>query len=208
VKARDLLSEHALQVAPLLLNSVLVSDVGGVRVALRITEVEAYGGVGEDPGSHAFRRQTPRNASMFLGPGRLYCYFTYGMHWCANVVTRPAGQAGAVLLRAGEIVRGLDMARARRGSAVRDRELARGPARLAVALGLNGDADGLDLLGRSSPVRLKLPDPVDSATVAVTTRTGVSGAGAMAQWRFYIRDEASVSPHRPVRVPPGAPAAP
>ncbi len=161
---------------------------------MMLTEVEAYGGVSEDPGSHAFRGMTPRNATMFAGPGHLYVYFTYGMHWCINVVTGEPDTAGAVLLRAGEVVEGRDIARARRLSARSDRDLGRGPARLATALGLTGDQDGLDLLDPGSPVRLELArSPL--AVHVVGPRTGVSGAGATTPWRFAA-DHPAVSPYR------------
>ena len=125
----------------MLLGGRITSDVGGARVVVRITEVEAYGGVGEDPGSHAFRRRTPRNATMFGRAGLAYVYFTYGMHWCLCVVTGPPDEASAVLVRAGEVIEGVDAARARRPGAC-DRDLARGPARLTVALGVTGEEDG------------------------------------------------------------------
>jgi DNA-3-methyladenine glycosylase len=118
------------------------------------------------------------------------------MHWCLNVVTQPEGTAGAVLLRAGEVVEGIEVVRTRRGKAVRDRDLARGPARLTVALGVTGDLDGVDLLSRRSPLRLTLPDgPVSGH--AVSARTGVGGDGAGTPWRFFLVDEPSVSPYRP-----------
>lgn len=186
---------HAVEVAPLLLGATITSRIDGQQVSIRLTEVEAYGGQGEDPGSHAFRRETPRNATMFGPPGRAYVYFTYGMHWCLNVVTRPVGTAGAVLLRAGEVVEGVETARARRGSAVRDRDLARGPARLTVALGVTGALDGVDLLDPRSPLHLRLSGgvPVD---IRVGPRTGVGGEGAATPWRFHLPDEPTVSPYR------------
>ena len=190
------LTAHAMDVAPLLLGSLLTSRVGGVPVTVRITEVEAYGGVGEDPGSHAFRRETPRNATMFGPPGRAYVYFTYGMHWCLNVVTGPTGSAGAVLLRAGEVVSGVDVARERRVSARSDRDLARGPARLTSALGVTGECDGLNLFGTRSLLRLVLAEPVEVENVRVTARTGVGGEGAATPWRFFLLGEPSVSPYR------------
>ncbi len=196
--ARTLLLGHPAVVAPALLGSRLTTCVDGAVVTIRITEVEAYGGVGEDPGSHAFRRQTARNATMFGPAGHLYVYFTYGMHWCANVVTGEEGTAGAVLVRAGEVVAGIDFARVRRpGSSIRD--LARGPARLARALGLTGEQDGIDLLRRDSAVILELGTPVDVGRIATSARTGVAGAGAPTPWRFYLRDEPSVSPFRPAK---------
>ena len=188
-----LLAGHAVEVAPRLLGAVL--RVRGVSV--RLTEVEAYGGAGEDPGSHAFRGPGRRNATMFGPAGRLYVYFTYGMHWCANVVCGPEGAASAVLLRAGEIVEGVEAARERRVSARRDAELARGPARLTVALGITGADDGADLAGPE--IRL---DPVPGAPQSWSAgpRTGVSGPGGDAlafPWRFWLPGEPSVSPYRP-----------
>ena len=193
---RGLLEGHAAAVAPRLLGAVLTSTVGGLTVAARLTEVEAYGGQGEDPGSHAYRRLTPRNATMFGPPGRAYVYFTYGMHWCLNVVTRSEGTAGAVLLRAGEVIDGIDIARDRRGREVRDRDLARGPARLTVALGVTGDLDGIDLFAPRSPLRLRMPRAFATDYV-VTPRTGVGGAGSGTPWRFHLVDEPTVSPYRP-----------
>ena len=192
--SRRLLSGPAPQVAPRLLGAMLISDIGGERVAVRLTEVEAYAGEGEDPGSHAFRGRTPRNATMFAEPGLAYIYFTYGMHWCTNVVTGPEGRASAILLRAGEVVEGVEVARQRRPSARIDRDLARGPARLSVALGLTGDHDGSDLLAPDSLVCLRVPRRPLSVH-AVTPRTGVSGAGATTPWRFAA-DDPTVSPYR------------
>ena len=191
---RALLSGHASQVAPLLLGSVIQAD----GVVVRLTEVEAYGGVGEDAGSHAFRRRTPRNATMFGSPGHLYQYFTYGMHWMLNCVTCPEGTAGAVLLRAGEVIEGIGIARANRPNARSDRDLARGPALLARALGLHRPGlDGVDLLAPDSPVRLLLRTAHDAPPMTVSTRTGVAGPGAPTPWRFHITGDPTVSPHRP-----------
>lgn len=133
--------------APDLLNKLLIQrDPDAGVVAVRIVEVEAYRG-SHDPGSHAYRGRTARNATMFGPPGRLYVYFTYGMHWCANVVAAaPPGDAAAVLLRAGEPVEGLDVIRERRPRARRDTDLCSGPARLAQALALDRGHDGASLL--------------------------------------------------------------
>ena len=192
---RRTLAGAAPEVAPRLLGASLVSHIDGHVVAVRITEVEAYGGVGEDPGSHAYRGMTPRNATMFGPPGHAYIYFTYGMHWCVNVVTGPEGSASAVLLRAGEIVEGIEVARARRPSARSDRDLGRGPARLTTALGVTGEHDGVDLLGDASPLRLLLPSRPDPVVV-VGPRTGVAGPGALTPWRFAT-DHPTVSHYRP-----------
>jgi DNA-3-methyladenine glycosylase len=199
--ARAALTGPAAEVAPRLLGAVLVSDLGA-HVALRITEVEAYAGVGQDPGSHAHRRRTPRNAAMFGPPGHAYVYFTYGMHWCLNIVAHPDGEAGAVLVRAGEVVAGLDTTRTRRPAARSDRDLARGPARLAAALGVTGEQDGVDLLDTAGPLRLEMPGTAGVAPIASGPRTGVAGDGAPTPWRFWLEGEPTVSPHRPAR-PPG-----
>ncbi len=167
---------------------------GGVTV--RLTEVEAYAGVGEDEASHAHRGESLRNRVMFGPPGRLYVYFTYGMHWCLNVVCGPEGTASAVLLRAGEVVDGREVARRRRLTARADRELARGPARLARVLGLDGTANGADLLDPASPVRLLPPvGPVDSARVRSGPRVGIT-RDADRPWRFWIDGDPTVSPYR------------
>ncbi len=193
---RELLAEHAAAVAPLLLGALVTSRIDGRTVTVRVTEVEAYGGVGEDPGSHAFRRQGRKNATMFGPAGHAYVYFTYGMHWCLNVVTGEAGEAGAVLLRAGEVVTGVEVARERRETALRDRDLARGPARLTKALGVTGALDGVDLLSRRGPLRLSLAG-APATGFATGPRTGVGGDGAATPWRFYLPGEQSVSPYRP-----------
>lgn len=191
VMAADL-SGPAVEVAPALLGARLVAG----RVTVRLTEVEAYAGE-SDPGSHAFRGRTRRTAVMFGPAGRAYVYFSYGMHWCLNVVTGPDGQAGAVLLRAGEVADGLDVARARRPGAS-DRDLCRGPARLCRALGITGEQDGTDLLDAGSPLRLLLPSfTVAPATVHTGPRVGVSGEGALTPWRFWLTGETSVSAYRP-----------
>lgn len=186
---RALLSRPATEVAPLLLGAVIT--VG--EVSVRLTEVEAYLGAA-DPGSHAFRGRTPRTAVMFGPPGRLYTYFSYGMHVCANVVCSPDGEASAVLLRAGEVVAGVEIARRRRATSRMPRDLASGPARLCVALGLTLADGGTDLAGPR--VRLQLPaarSPFESGP-----RTGVAapGGGLEFPWRFWIPGDPTVSPYR------------
>ncbi|WP_026552939.1 DNA-3-methyladenine glycosylase [Arthrobacter sp. H20] len=193
---RDRLALPATEVAPALLGSLVTHDDGTNRVTVRITEVEAYLGAG-DPGSHAFRGLTARNASMFGGPGHLYVYFTYGMHYCANIVCGQTGQASGVLLRAGEILEGHDAARARRSFPRRDLDLARGPARLAQALGLNRDFDGADLF--ATPLTLSLPEkPADPTAVSSGPRVGVGGVGGGTdyRWRYWLTLDPTVSRYR------------
>jgi len=207
----EALEGRAVDVAPLLLGAVL--RVRGVGV--RLTEVEAYGRQGEDPGAHTYRGRTARNATMFGPAGRLYVYFTYGMHWCANVVCGQEGEGTGVLLRGGEIVEGLELARLRRPTAKRDAELARGPARLAMALGISGADDGtaLEPAGRRSEAAGDPSEPAAPSAAATLElpraphagfltgpRTGVSGPGgdpAAFPWRFWLPGEPSVSPYRP-----------
>jgi len=180
----DLLAGSSLDVAPRLLGATVRH--GGV--AVRLTEVEAYAGA-EDPGSHAFRGRTRRNGVMFGPAGHLYIYFIYGMHVCANLVTGPEGEAGAVLLRAGQVTEGLEVARERRPGA-RDRDLARGPARLCTALGLGLADDGIRL-------DLELaPDP--PVGVSSGPRVGLRQA-ADRPWRFWVTADPTVSPYRPAK---------
>lgn len=183
---RALLERPVLDVAPLLLGAVLRH--GGV--ACRLTEVEAYDGA-NDPGSHAYRGPTPRNDVMFGPAGHLYVYFTYGMHWCANAVTRRHGLPSAVLLRAAEPVDGVATMRRRRGGRCADRDLMSGPGRLCQALGISGPAhNGRSLAARG--LRILEGSPVARTAIAVTPRIGVNVA---ADWplRFLIRDSRCVS---------------
>ena len=184
---RALLERPVLEVAPRLLGAILRHG----EVSCRITEVEAYDGT-NDPGSHAFRGRTPRNAVMFGPPGYLYVYFTYGMHYCCNVVCGPDGTASAVLVRAGEIVEGRDLARERRTSARADRDLARGPARLCQALAIGRAQNGHDLT--EPPLTLE-PFPV-ADDVHTGPRVGLRGA-ADRPWRFWLPGEPTVSTYRP-----------
>jgi DNA-3-methyladenine glycosylase len=201
---RAMLAGHAVAVAPRLLGAVLRHRTPDGVVGLRITEVEAYGGVGEDPGSHAYRGRTPRTEVMFGPPGRLYVYFTYGMHWCANVVCGPSGSASAVLLRAGQVVEGLDLARARRPSAHKDVDLARGPARLAAALDLAAAHNGVDVCDPDTELGLWAIDASSDAVVRQDVvrsgpRVGVSGPGgdgAGFPWRFWLDGDPTVSAYR------------
>lgn len=192
-------ARDALEVAPDLLGGRLrAADEAGAVVVIRLTEVEAYRG-SDDPGSHAFRGRTARNAVMFGPAGRLYVYFTYGMHWCANVVCGVEGSAAAVLLRGGEVVEGADVARVRRPAARRDADLARGPARLAAALGLTGADDGAHLGGAEARLSF-VPAVGHTQGVASGARVGVAGPGGDASafpWRFWLPGEPTVSAYRP-----------
>src|SRR6185312_13762356 len=166
-----------------LLGCTVEADTPEGTVAVRLVEVEAYRGA-DDPASHSFRGRTARNAVMFGPAGHLYVYFVYGMHFCANVSCLADGEAGAVLLRAGEVVSDLEMARARRPTARRDVDLARGPARLASLLGLDRAANGVDVTDPASRVRLLAAPPVDPAAVRSGPRVGVD-AGHDTPWRFW-----------------------
>jgi DNA-3-methyladenine glycosylase len=192
---RAQLARPALVVAPRLVGAVVVSEVGGARVAIRLTEVEAYEGQ-DDPASHAFRGLTPRTAVMFGPPGHLYCYFTYGMHWCANVVCGVEGVAAAVLLRAGEVVDGVEVARARRPTSRKHSDLAQGPARLATCLGLAASQNGIDLCDPGSPVRLESVPSRRRPTVTSGPRVGISAATEHL-WRFWLAGDPTVSPFKP-----------
>lgn len=193
-----LLAAPAQEAAPRLLGSVLtVRDEEG-EVSVRLTEVEAYAGAG-DPGSHAYRGLTQRTAPMFAAGGRLYCYFTYGMHHCANLVCGEEGTASAVLLRGGEVVAGHDLARRRRVAARSDKDLARGPARLAQALGLTV-ADSGRLLEPGGRVDLEPGPPPEPDAVRSGPRVGVAGPGgdgARFPWRHWLDGEPTVSVYRP-----------
>ncbi len=175
-------------------------------VGIRLSEVEAYAGL-RDPGSHAFRGVTPRTAVMFGPPGHAYVYFSYGMHHCVNVVCEPEGRAGAVLLRAGEVIHGEDQARERRdvGRTVRHprQNLARGPARLTQALGVDLGHNGLDLCGPSAELYIEGGPAVPASRIRTGARVGVSGPGGDGTtypWRFWIDGEPTVSTYRPGRV--------
>ena len=176
VERPDLLGDPV-DIAPWLLNKVLVR---GGRAG-RIVEVEAYKGA-LDAASHAYRGEAPRTAVMFGPPGYLYVYFTYGMHWCANVVCGPDGQAGAVLVRALAPMRGLTEMRRARAAARRDRDLCNGPAKLCQALGITGADNGVDLVGRTRP----------AASVSPSGRVGPAG-------RVRLLDDGTPPPEIPAR---------
>ncbi len=200
-----------------MLGCVLEHETPEGLVAVELTEVEAYAG-DIDPASHAYRGKTARNAVMFGPPGFAYVYFTYGMHFCVNVVCLPEGTANAVLLRAGRVIAGEDLARRRRASrrpapegsvvpAARPvlpaRELTRGPARLCQALAIGRVRNGADLCDPASPLRLRGADgrggtggTGGKGAVSAGPRVGVS-AGAETNWRFWRSDDETVSAYRP-----------
>ncbi|MCT9083926.1 DNA-3-methyladenine glycosylase [Streptomyces fulvoviolaceus] len=196
---REFFDRPVLEVAPDLLGRILVRTTPDGPITLRLTEVEAYDGP-NDPGSHAYRGRTARNGVMFGPPGHVYVYFTYGMWFCMNLVCGPEGTASAVLLRAGEVLEGAELARKRRLSARNDKELAKGPARLATALDVNRALDGTDVCASGeTPLRVLSGTPVASDQVRSGPRTGVAGDGGNGDvhpWRFWTANNPTVSPYR------------
>jgi DNA-3-methyladenine glycosylase len=225
---RDFFARHSLQVAPELLGCVLEHQTAAGLVAVELTEVEAYAGA-SDPASHAYRGRTARNAVMFGPPGHAYVYFTYGMHFCVNLVCLGNGSASAVLLRAGAVVEGEELARARRtggpGGVREDgsprveerrvisfRDLARGPARLCQALDIDRSQDGADVCVADSPLRVRWPDASttlrsEQRKIVSGPRVGVSSA-AEVPWRFWWEGEPTVSVYRPAVPRRGKPVTP
>ena len=198
---RDFFARPSVQVAPDLLGCVLEHETEAGLVAVELTEVEAYAGQA-DPASHAYRGKTARNAVMFGPPGHAYVYFTYGMYFCVNLVCLPEGTASAVLLRAGTVIEGEDLARARRSrgaAVVAPRDLARGPGRLCQALGIDKSLNGADVCVAGSPLRVRWPDARTtdrSAKIRSGPRVGIVHA-AEVPWRFWLEGEPSVSVYRP-----------
>jgi DNA-3-methyladenine glycosylase len=213
---REFFARHSVPVAPELLGCVIEHQTVAGLVAVELTEVEAYAGA-SDPASHAYRGKTARNAVMFGPPGHAYVYFTYGMHFCVNLVCLGNSSASAVLLRAGRVIEGEELARARRTGgprgvrgggephrerrAISFRDLARGPARLCQALDIDRSQDGVDVCIAESPLRMRWPEAGTTAhseerKIASGPRVGVSSA-AEVPWRFWIEGEPTVSPYRP-----------
>ncbi|WP_326751934.1 DNA-3-methyladenine glycosylase [Streptomyces hirsutus] len=188
-----LLARPAEKVAPGLLGAILTHEAPEGTVSITITETEAYSG-SADPASHAYRGRTPRNAVMFGPAGRLYVYRSHGLHWCANIVTGADGIATAVLIRAGRVIEGQDLARTRRGSKVESARLARGPGNFCRALGITAEHNGADLLAGAS-VALSEGEPVPAALIRVGPRVGVSKAHDW-QHRFYLAGDPTVSAYR------------
>ena len=187
-------AQPTLRVARALLGKVLVHRSAAGTTAGRIVEVEAYRGPADRAAHTAGGRRTPRNEVMWGPGGRLYVYFTYGMHYCCNVVTRAAGEPEAVLLRALEPVAGIELMRMRRGvDGGADARLCRGPGNLCRAMGIDRTSNGADLR-RSAVVLLDAPS-VPARAVGRSPRIGVAYAGrdAALRWRFYVRDSPAVS---------------
>jgi DNA-3-methyladenine glycosylase len=205
---REFFDRTSLEVAPDVLGCVLEHETEAGLVAVRLTEVEAYTGP-SDPASHSYRGRTKRNAVMFGPPGHAYVYFTYGMHFCVNLVCMPVGTPEAVLLRAGEVIEGEDLARVRRGVAGSSagknsaRDLARGPARLCQALDIDMSQNGADVVDPSSPLRLRFGPEGNTtsrsgktALIRTGPRVGIREA-ADRPWRFWLDGEPTVSVYRP-----------
>jgi DNA-3-methyladenine glycosylase len=191
---REFFDRPVVEVARSLLGCVLSRRTAEGEVAVRLTEVEAYAGP-LDPASHSYRGRTARTAVMFGPPGHAYVYFTYGMHFCVNLVCGPDGTPSAVLLRAGEVVAGSSLAASRRPSSSA-RDLARGPARLCQALAIDRALDGMDVCGDpDGPLRILAGIPVPPVAISAGPRTGVSAAKET-PWRFWITGDPSVSPYR------------
>ena len=191
---RSFYFDDTIPVARALLGCVLWRRLGRDLLAARLVEVEAYLGA-NDSASHARRGlRSARNESMYLDGGHAYVYFTYGMHWCMNVVTQEADIAEAVLLRAAEPVRGIETMRDRRPKAKRDRDLMNGPGKLCSALGIDKSFDGERLDGKTLWLASRDLDVAD-ADIAVSHRIGVENSGEAAGWplRFYLRDNLYVS---------------
>jgi len=213
---REFFARTSVEVAPDLLGCVLEHETAEGLVAAELTEVEAYAGRA-DPASHAYRGKTARNAVMFGPPGRAYVYFTYGMYFCVNLVCQDPGTASAVLLRAGRVIEGEELARARRagrraggdqdgaGLPVRDmsaRDLARGPGRLCQALDIDRTLDGADVCAAESPLRVRRRQTGADTTarsaekeICSGPRVGVSAA-ADVPWRFWIGGDPTVSAYK------------
>jgi DNA-3-methyladenine glycosylase len=200
---RSFFARPSTVVAPALLGRILVRvRPDGARLAARLVEVEAY--EEGDPASHSFTgRPTARTRVMFGPPGGLYVYFTYGQHFCSNVVTGSTGEGSAVLLRAAEPLEGLDVMAANRGGSSL-RQLCSGPARLTQAFGIARGDDGTDLVRDPTLFLLSGVPIVAPHAIGRSTRVGVR-VGADRRWRWFERGSAFVSPGRPsVAAPTGS----
>jgi len=189
VLPRSFYVQDSVTVARELVGKLLVRRLEGVDLIGRIVEVEAYGGE-NDPASHAFRGVTDRNRLMFGVGGFAYVYFTYGKHWCFNVTTGPEGVAGAVLARALEPLRGIEVMQKNRG-VKRLRDLTNGPGKLTEALGIRGELNGVDLT-KEGELFICKSEEKGNFEVVVGKRVGIR-FGLQKPWRFYIKDNKFVS---------------
>ena len=204
-----LFDAHATELAPALLGCELTVETAEGSVRVRLTEVEAYGDQGEDPGAHSFTGRTARNAALFGPPRHTYVYLNYGIHRCLNLAGAAEGTAGGVLLRAGEVLAGRDLAIERRGGRDTGAKLLSGPGRLGQGLGITLPMDARPVsfdhpAGTDDPARFTLTppaEPVDPQRIRTGPRVGVSGAGGSAvyPWRYWLDAEPSVSAYRPGR---------
>ncbi len=188
-KLKDLLSQPAIQVAPKLLGAEIARQTLGGEIRLKIVEVEAY--AQDDPASHSAKGLTKRTAPMFESAGHLYVYFTYGLHYCVNIVVGEKGRGEAVLLRAAEPIGGLDIIKQNRGLE-NIYNLANGPAKLAQALGIYDTNLSGSLLSKNTFQIMLAKKPVPKEKIIAGPRIGVSQAVDQA-WRFYLRDSRFVS---------------
>jgi DNA-3-methyladenine glycosylase len=202
VLPREMFAGSATAVAPTLIGCVLEHETPEGLVAVALTEVEAYQGAA-DPASHAYRGRTARNAVMFGPPGHAYVYFTYGVHFCVNLVCQPPGTASAVLLRAGRVIAGAELAARRRaagrelaGRGIPERDLARGPGRLCKALDITRAQNGADVCDPASPLRVRWPDQREELDISQGPRIGISVATDV-PWRFWLTGDPTVSVYRP-----------
>lgn len=197
---RSFFNRPALEVAPEVLGTVLWHDSPEGAVAAVVVEVEAYMGP-IDPASHSYRGRTARNGVMFGPPGHGYVYFTYGMHFCVNYTCGPGDEATAVLIRAGRIVEGAELALRRRrpdGRVIPDRELARGPGSLCQAMGIDLGQDGTDICAAGSPLEVRVPDgwaPLPDREISTGPRVGISVAADW-PWRFWVTGDRAVSSYK------------
>ena len=191
---REFYDRPAIEVAPELLGCVLWHQASDGLVAVELTEVEAYMGA-IDSASHSYRGQTRRNAVMFGPPGHAYVYFTYGMHFCVNLVCGPGATPTAVLLRAGRIVAGEELARSRRPSSRRDTDLAAGPARLCLALGIDMAQNGVDVCLVGAELLVTSTTDSYDKKICQGPRVGISTAIDL-PWRYWIEGDPTVSAYR------------
>lgn len=180
------LSGNASDVAPRLLGSILEREINGKTVRVKIVETEAYDQT--DVASHSYKGRTPRSDVMFGPSGHLYVYFTYGMHFCCNIVVGPQGFGAAVLLRAVEPVNSVDLLEERRG--MQGVSVTNGPAKLCQALAIDKTLNGHNL--QNAPLQLHVQPALAESEIVTTTRIGIS-QGKDTPWRFYIKNNPFVS---------------